>query len=144
MPFYRVTRYIDAYVTHDAIICASDREEACLIARNNRYDDSFWSKESNVLEYDETEVSDPNDIEEITEEEAAQIAAGERSEPEPSYTMTIDKRELGAILAGLHLLQAHMVANRLSNTIADIMSDDDTFKPLNDTEIDDLCERING
>ena len=56
----------------------------------------------------------------------------------------LSKPEVGAILAGLRLLQQWLndsTANMLS--IFSILTDDFTIENLVDSEIDDLCERIN-
>jgi hypothetical protein len=53
----------------------------------------------------------------------------------------LDNRELGTVLAALRVWQG---MGQVSQSIQDIATDGGTIEPLNNEEIDALCERING
>lgn len=53
-------------------------------------------------------------------------------------TVTLDPRELAAVLAGLRLVQ-----RELPQGVHDIFGDGGTIQPLDEDEIDALCETIN-
>lgn len=55
-------------------------------------------------------------------------------------TRTLDKREISTILAALRNWQMYPMIVREQDLIA---SDDELILPLNDDEIDELCEAIN-
>jgi hypothetical protein len=60
--------------------------------------------------------------------------------------VTLASRELATVLAALRLWQ--QTVNRLDSDcedgLADIATDGGAFEPLDEDEIDGLCERING
>lgn len=53
--------------------------------------------------------------------------------------MKLNKKELNAVLAGLRLLQRSTV---LPSGVEDVLCDGDE-QPLDDNDIDELCERLN-
>lgn len=53
----------------------------------------------------------------------------------------LTSRETAAVLAGLRLLQCNLPS--LTIGIQNIFDDGGTLSPLDEDEIDDLCERIN-
>lgn len=57
--------------------------------------------------------------------------------PSSNTVLSLDGRELAAVLAGLRLLQ-----NRNAD-VSDVLSNEGAFKPLADDELDTLCDRIN-
>jgi len=60
--------------------------------------------------------------------------------------MTLNQKELAAVLAGLRMLQSVSLKNDglLPVEFADIMTDGGSFEGLDDIEIDELCQRLNG
>ncbi len=54
-----------------------------------------------------------------------------------------DPRELAAVLAGLRLIQCHANDGYTEEPIADVATNGGTLTPLDATEIDALCERLN-
>jgi hypothetical protein len=56
----------------------------------------------------------------------------------------IDARQLGALLAGLRLLQAHAADGYENPWILDVFSDGRAVDPLGEDEIDSLCAGVNG
>jgi hypothetical protein len=60
---------------------------------------------------------------------------------QPTFTV----RELSTVLAALRAWQAAPAATRYNSKFTDIATDNDTFAiPLEDDEIDALCERLNA
>lgn len=55
----------------------------------------------------------------------------------------LDEREIATILASLRAAQAVQQAEALEPEFMDIATDGGTLEPLDDGEVDDLCERIN-
>lgn len=55
--------------------------------------------------------------------------------------MKLDNRETATVLAALRYWQR--CGDFAGDDIQDIASDSETFNPLSDTEVDELCERIN-
>ena len=55
----------------------------------------------------------------------------------------VNERQLGAILAGLRLLQRE-TPNGLSDGIYDVATNCGSFPSLNEVEIDNLCAELNG
>lgn len=62
------------------------------------------------------------------------------SAPFATTTVTLDRAELGAILAALRLLQR---TAQVSREINSILTGCNEFEPLSVDQIDTLCERIN-
>ena len=58
--------------------------------------------------------------------------------------LKIDERQLGAILAGLRLLQDHAYDGYDNPAILDVFTDGRTVEPMNADEIAALCEGVNG
>ena len=59
-------------------------------------------------------------------------------------TVTLDPRELAAVLAGLRLVQRELPRSEfLPQGVHDIFDDGGTIQPLDEDEIDALCETIN-
>lgn len=59
-------------------------------------------------------------------------------------TITLDTRELAAVLAGLRLVQRELPRSEyLPQGVHDIFDDGGTIDPLSEDEIDTLCETIN-
>lgn len=58
--------------------------------------------------------------------------------PSSNTVLSLDDRELAAVLAGLRLYQLY------GDEMVDIATNLDEFAPLSEDEVDDLCERING
>lgn len=59
-------------------------------------------------------------------------------------TITLDTRELAAVLAGLRLVQRELPRSEfLPQGVQDIFDDGGTIDPLDEGEIDTLCETIN-
>jgi len=68
--------------------------------------------------------------------------------PQEPTTVTLDERELSAVLAALRYWQWQrsdiiQSLNTRGGAILDIESNDDEVEPLSDSELDALCERIN-
>jgi hypothetical protein len=55
--------------------------------------------------------------------------------------MTLNGRELGAVLVGLRLLQENMMNNTVPKDLIAVL--EDSGDALDVDEIDDLCERLN-
>jgi hypothetical protein len=53
-------------------------------------------------------------------------------------------RELAIVLAALRYWQRNVVVNRVDKDIADIATNFGQFGVMSDTEIDELCERLNS
>ncbi len=65
------------------------------------------------------------------------------------FQLTVDRRELASILAGLRLLQWSAGAGRalpygLCRMIDDITADGGAIEPLTDTEVQELGRRLNA
>jgi hypothetical protein len=58
-------------------------------------------------------------------------------------TVDLDQRELSSILAALRYMQSHMGNGDFRPDIDAIAANDNTIRPLDEDEIDALCERIN-
>lgn len=59
-------------------------------------------------------------------------------------TITLDTRELAAVLAGLRLVQRELPrGDYLPQGVHDIFDNGGTIEPLSEYEIDTLCEAIN-
>lgn len=59
-------------------------------------------------------------------------------------TITLNTRELAAVLAGLRLVQAELPRSEfLPQGVHDIFDNGGTITPLTEDEIDSLCEAIN-
>ena len=56
----------------------------------------------------------------------------------------IDARQLGALLAGLRLLQAHAADGYESPEILDVFADGRTADPLKEAEIEAICDGLEG
>lgn len=75
----------------------------------------------------------------ISELEEAEILTNELS-----GFLKLNERELGAVLAGLRLLQCELPFDgRIPAQIEAILSNDSSFKPLDLDEIDELCISLN-
>ena len=59
------------------------------------------------------------------------------------YQGTMNKRELGTVLAALRLWQEHYGSCAKVAHWVDIATDDGKFEPLSPKEIDGLCEKLN-
>lgn len=57
--------------------------------------------------------------------------------------MDLNDRQLGAVLAGLRLLQAHAMDGYENPHILDVFTNGESFEPLSPDEIDDLCDALN-
>ncbi len=53
-------------------------------------------------------------------------------------------KELAIVLAALRYWQRNVVVNRIDKDIADVATDFGHFDVMSDTEIDELCERLNS
>jgi len=69
--------------------------------------------------------------------------APELGEPYDPSMIDLDHRELSTVLAALRLWQRDGFQDP-NRDLHDVASDDGSCVPLNDTEIDKLCERLNG
>ncbi|KPN62880.1 hypothetical protein SAMN04488527_16012 [Aliiroseovarius crassostreae] len=59
-------------------------------------------------------------------------------------TVTLDTRQLAAVLAGLRLIQAELPRSEfLPHGVSEIYDDGGTIDPLSAEELDNLCETIN-
>lgn len=59
-------------------------------------------------------------------------------------TITLDARQLAAVLTGLRLVQAELPRGEfLPHGVSEIYDDGGTITPLTADELDDLCEAIN-
>ncbi|MBT9470739.1 MAG: hypothetical protein IV099_06095 [Phenylobacterium sp.] len=56
----------------------------------------------------------------------------------------IDARQLGALLAGLRLLQAHAADGYESPDILDVFADGRPADPLQEAEVEALCDGLDG
>ena len=61
---------------------------------------------------------------------------------EIAMLIRIDERRLGALLAGLRLLQAHACDGYESPEILRVFSDGRVVEPLDETAIDDFCRAL--
>lgn len=60
------------------------------------------------------------------------------------FTITLDDRQLAAVLAGLRLVQRELPRGEyLPQGVHEIFDDSGSITPLTEDEIDDLCEEIN-
>ena len=56
----------------------------------------------------------------------------------------LSPRELAAVLGGLRLLQSAPRPDREEPFLSEVLTDGGTFDPLTETEIETLCQRLNG
>ncbi len=71
---------------------------------------------------------------------------GQRTKPTSEFNLTLHRRELASILAGLRLLRArldnYLPPVSLSRAIDDDTTDCGTIDPLSDAEIEELMRRL--
>lgn len=133
------------------------REERAKDMLNTIYDDDAWTEYlAKVCDVDPEDVEAMCDLEPTTDqiEEAfhdgldtgcAGTLNTYSTDEEEIDVEVFGQRPLGAVLAGLRILQYYQ-ENKLvmPDMVEDIMSDGGSFKPLDSLDIDDLCERLNG
>lgn len=59
------------------------------------------------------------------------------------FPVLVNEREIGTLLAALRYWQSRQTGRSAGAMLDDIASNGGDFAPLNENEIDDLCERIN-
>lgn len=143
MPFFQVTKGQDAYVNYVTVVEASSAKEAWEQANSARFDGQ-WVPTGDVPEFDDHVVyeEDVLQIEASTLDEAHGLATDNLA-GKPHRLLGIER---DMILAALNLW-INVVNDGgayITPELLDIATNGEKHELMDDTAIDDLCERLNG
>lgn len=133
MPKFVVRKGHDAFVYCETVIDADTPEKARRLATSPRYEGE-WIATGDVSEFDDYKIDESRGVRLLEEGETV----------EEFLTAGITTRERDAVLAGLRLLQIALKTGPVTPVLRDIVTNGDAHPGLDPTEIDALCERING